>query len=148
MIRIFCITAILCLIQGPPAAGQTPRTPAEAVDAFHAALSADDVSAALSLLARDVVVYEYGVVDPTLEAYAFQHLPADIMMAERTSWTLQTRQVGGTGDLHYVLSTYRVTGISEDGAPLDYITMETIVLRRTGDQFRIVHLHWSTNLAG
>ena len=124
---------------------QGARIPAEAVDAFHAALRAKDTPGALSLLDRGLVVYEFGSVDPTVEAYAFSHLRFDMDMAAITRWKLESRRVGGEGNERWVLSTYRVTGTLPDGTPIDHLTLETAVLRRTGDLFRIVHLHWSTN---
>ena len=127
------------------AAAQGARTPADAVDAFHAALRNKDTAAALSLLDRGLVVYEFGVVDPTVEAYALQHLRFDIDVAAATRWALESRRVGGEGNERWVLSSYRVTGAQADGTPIDQITLETAILRRAGDSFRIVHLHWSTN---
>jgi hypothetical protein len=38
-----------------------------------------------------------------------------------------------------------VTGAQADGTPIDQTTLETVILRRTGDLFRIAHLHWSTS---
>ena len=118
------------------ALGQGARLPAEVVDAFHAALS---------LLDRGLVVYEFGLVDPTVEAYALRHLPFDMDVAVATQWQLDARHVGGTGDERWVLSTYRVTGKQSDGTPIDQTTLETAILRRSGGAFRIVHLHWSTS---
>jgi ketosteroid isomerase-like protein len=127
------------------AAPQGARIPADAVDAFHAALRAKNTAGALSLLDRGLVVFEFGTVDPTVEAYAFQHLPFDMDVAAATQWKLETRRVGGEGNERWVLSTYRVTGTQRDGTPIDLTTLETVILRRTGDLFRIVHFHWSTN---
>ena len=127
------------------ALSQGARIPADAVDAFHAALRNKDTAGALSLLDRGLVVFEFGVVDPTVEAYALQHLRFDIDMAAATQWKLETRRVGGEGNERWVLSTYRVTGTQSDGMPIDQVTLETVILRRTGDLFRIAHLHWSTN---
>jgi ketosteroid isomerase-like protein len=127
------------------AAAQTPRIPAETVDAFHAALRNKDTAAALSLLDRGLVVYEFGLVDPTAEAYAFNHLPFDMDAAVATQWKLESRHVGGSGDERWVLSTYRVTGKQSDGTAIDQTTLETAILRRSGGVFRIVHLHWSTS---
>ena len=124
---------------------QGTRLPADAVDAFHAALRNKDTAAALSLLDRGLVVFEFGVVDPTAEAYAFTHLPQDIDVAAATQWKLETRRVGGEGNERWVLSTYHVTGTQSDGTPIDHMTLETAIVRRSGDAFRIVHLHWSTN---
>jgi ketosteroid isomerase-like protein len=124
---------------------QGERIPADAVDAFHAALKKKDTAAALSLLDRGLVVFEFGVIDPTVEAYAFQHLPFDIDVAAASAWTIESRRVGGEGDERWVLTSYHVTGKQADGSAIDQITLETMILRRTSGLFRIVHMHWSTN---
>ena len=133
------------LVGIPLAAAQSARIPTEAVDSFHAALRAKNTAGALSLLDRGLVVFEFGTIDPTVEAYAFQHLPFDMDVAAATKWTLESRRVGGEGNERWVLSTYRVTGAERDGTPIDMTTLETAILRRSGDGFRIVHFHWSTN---
>ena len=124
---------------------QGQRIPADAVDAFHQALRNKDTAAALSLLDRELVVFEFGVVDPTAEVYAFQHLPFDIDAAAASTWNIENRRVGGEGDVRWVLTTYHVTGRRGDGSPVDLMTLETMILRRTSGLFRIVHMHWSTN---
>jgi len=137
--------SLLLIAHASSAAAQGARLPADAVDAFHAALRAKNTAGALSLLDRGLVVFEFGTVDPTVEAYALQHLPFDMDIAAATQWTLETRRVGGEGNERWVLSTYRVTGTQRDGTPIDLTTLETVILRRTGELFRIVHFHWSTN---
>ena len=124
---------------------QGGRTPAEVVDAFHAALRNKDTAGALSLLDRGLVVFEFGTADPTVEAYAFRHLPFDMDVAVATRWKLETRKVGGEGSERWVLSTYRVTGRLANGIPIDLTMLETVLLRRSGEAFRIVHFHWSTS---
>src|ERR1700712_1875807 len=78
------------------------KLPADAVDGFHAALKRKDTGAALSYLDRSLVVFEFGVVDPTVEAYAFSHLLGDIDMAAFSDWTLQARHIGGIGNERWV----------------------------------------------
>ena len=124
---------------------QTAKLPADAVDGFRAALKRKDTGGALSYLDRSLVVFEFGVTDPTVEAYALSHLPGDIDMAAVSDWTLQARRVGGSGNERWVLSTYHVTGKLPDGKPIDQIVQETAIVRRVGDRFRIVHLHWSSD---
>jgi len=85
----------------------------------------------LSLLDRGLVVFEFGATDPTVEAYAFQHLRFDIDMAVATQWKLESRHVGGEGNERWVLSSYRVTGKQSDGTPIDQTTQETAILHRT-----------------
>ena len=146
MKRVAVLALLLSLIACPvTAAAQGARTPADTVDAFHAALRAKNTAGALSLLDRGLVVFEFGAVDPTVEAYAFQHLPFDMDVAAATQWKLEMRRVGGEGNERWVLSTYRVTGKQRDGTAIDLTTLETVILRRAGDLFRIVHFHWSTN---
>ncbi len=43
------------------------------------------------------------------------------------------------------MTTYRVTGTDKQGQAIDNRTLETALLRRAADAFRIVHIHWSTN---
>ena len=87
-----------------PSWAQGARIPADAVDTFHAALKKKDTAAALSLLDRGLVVFEFGVVDPTVEAYAFRHLPFDIDVAAVSDWRVESRRVGGEGDERWVLN--------------------------------------------
>ena len=127
---------------------QGERTPSDVVDAFHKALRNLDTASALSLLDRGVVVYEFGLVDPKVEAYGLRHMPHDMDLARATTWKLETRRTGGEGNERYVLSTYRVTGKTVDSRPVDHTTLETVLLRRSGANFRIVHIHWSTSDGG
>lgn len=126
------------------AVAQEVQRPADAVDAFHAAMRSKDRSGALSMLERSLVVFESGSVDAGAEAYGAHHLPRDMAFAAATTWKLLTRSSGSDGGLHWVLSTYRVTGQGSDGAPIDQTMLETAILRRTAASLRIVHLHWST----
>lgn len=141
----------LTLVAGLALAGttwaQTAMLPADAVDGFRAALKRKDTGAALAFLDRSLVVFEFGVSDPTIEAYALSHLPGDIDMAAVSDWSLQSRRVGGSGNERWVLSSYHVTGTLPDGKPIDQVMQETAIVRRVGDSFRIVHLHWSSDKA-
>lgn len=125
--------------------GQVGKLPADAVDGFHAALKRKDTAGALSHLDRALVVFEFGTTDPSVEAYALSHLPGDMDMAAIADWTLQARRVGGSGNERWVLSTYRISGKRPDGEAIDQVMLETAIVRRVGESFRIVHLHWSSD---
>lgn len=137
--------AAFLLVVSSSLLAQDTRTPSEVVDDFHKALRNLDTAGALSLLDRGLVVYEFGIVDPTVESYGLRHLPHDMDQARATSWKLETRRTGGEGNDRWVLSTYRVTGKTVDSRPIDHTTLETVILRRSGASFRIVHVHWSTS---
>ena len=141
---------LLCaasLVLAGTACAQTAKLPADAVDGFRAALKRKDTGGALSYLDRSLVVFEFGVADPTVEAYALSHLPGDIDMAAVSDWNLQARRVGGSGNERWVLSTYHVTGKLPDGKAIDQTMQETAIVRLVGESFRIVHLHWSSDKA-
>jgi hypothetical protein len=110
-------------------------------------LKRKDTAGALSHLDRALVVFEFGSADTNAEAYAIRHLMQDIDMAAIATWELRSRRVGGDGNDRWVLSSYRVTGTRPDGKPIDHTTMETAIVRRVGETFRIVHLHWSSDSA-
>lgn len=143
--RRLVLAAILAVTLAQPARAQEARTPTDTVDAFHRALTLANTAGALSLLARDLIVFEFGVADATLEQYAFAHMPFDMNIAAATQWKVETRRQGGGGDDWWVVTTYRVTGTDKQGQPIDNTTLETVLLRRTAGAFRIVHIHWSTN---
>jgi ketosteroid isomerase-like protein len=143
--RTVAFLLLTALLLAGPARAQEARLPTEIVDNFHRALKAGDTGRVLSMMDRELIVFEYGVADLKLEAYAFAHLPMDMDQAVRTQWELQTRRMGGAGDERWVLSTYHVTGPAGANTPaIDQTTAETVILRRIGDGFRIAHVHWST----
>ncbi|MFO1184888.1 MAG: nuclear transport factor 2 family protein [Bauldia sp.] len=135
------VFAALAALPARLAAAQ--QIPSEIVDAFHKALAANNTRGALQLLSRDLVVFEFGAMDATLQAYAFAHLPADMTMAYGTEWELQLRRVGGSGDARWVISSYKVTGTAKDGTPINQTQLETVLLDRIGGEFKISHIHWS-----
>ena len=62
-----------------------------------------------------------------------------------------TRRTGATsGDLAWVASEGRTRGRYKDrdiDRDIDRITTETMILRRVGGVWRIVHVHWSSRAA-
>lgn len=119
---------------------------AAVVDAFHAALQRGDTEGAALLLSDDVVVFEGGGVERSKAEYADHHLPADAIFAASVSSRVSRRTGGGSGDLAWVASEGRTKG-TYDGKPLDRATSETMVLRRSGSSWKIVHIHWSSGKA-
>ena len=156
--RLTCaLAASLLLASGSPARpmpannktgqavqGVAPSTQAVAVvDAFHAALRKGDSRAAQSLLAADVLVFEAGAVQRGRQEYAALHLAADTAFAQAAPAKLVRRTAHAAGDIAWVATEGRTTGIYK-GKPLDRITAETMILRRIAGAWKIVHIHWSS----
>lgn len=118
-------------------------TPVGAVVAFHAALASGDTAAALELLAEDVQIFESGSVESSRTEYASHHLTSDAAFSAAVPRTLVSRSNGEDGTSAWVMSVETVTGTYRE-RPINSRSVETMLLRKIDDQWRIVHIHWSS----
>ena len=116
------------------------------VDAFHAALKRGDTIAAAALLANDALIFESGGVERSKAEYAAHHLPADAEFAQATSSMVTHRNGRSNGTLAWIASEGRTTGKFR-GKAINSASTETMLLRRSGPGWRIVHIHWSSAAA-
>lgn len=116
---------------------------AQVVDAFHAALGANDTAAALALLAPEVMIFEEGGAERSRDEYASHHLASDAAFAAATHAALTRRSGRADGDIAWITSEGRTTG-EFNGRAVDRLTTETMVLKRHADGWRIHHIHWSS----
>jgi ketosteroid isomerase-like protein len=119
------------------------RPAAAVVDAFHAALRRRDTKAALSHLAHNALIYEAGGIERGRQEYASHHLGADSAFAQAVPGTVARRAGEAVGNLAWIASEGRTTGTYK-GKAVDRVTTETMVLRRQGSSWKIVHIHWSS----
>jgi uncharacterized membrane protein/ketosteroid isomerase-like protein len=126
-----------------PAQRAAPETPEGVVDAFAEALRAGDEAALRRLLAPDVVIAESGGVERSLDEYASHHMPADMAFSAAVEFTLEQRDVIAGDDTATVISRSRAEGQFQNRAVHSRM-METMVLRRSGGRWRIIHIHWSS----
>lgn len=116
------------------------------VDAFHAALEHGETDAALALLADDVLIFEGGGAERSKAEYAEHHLAADAAFSAAVP-SVQYRRLARAGaDSAWVATESRTTG-TFNGRPIDSLSVETMVLRREADGWRISHIHWSSHAA-
>ena len=120
-----------------------PNTPEGVVDAYAAAVRAHDEAALRRLTAPDIVIAESGGVEQSFDEYAGHHMPADMEFTAAVQFTLEDRDVIMGEDAATVISRSQVHG-QFGGQNIHSRTMETMVLRRTDGQWRIVHIHWSS----
>ena len=120
---------------------------ATVVDAFHAALRSGDTEAALSHLAANALIYEAGGVENSRQEYASHHLGADSAFAKAVPGEITRRAGEAIGNITWIATEGRAIGIYKD-KPVDRVTTETMVLRRQGSAWKIVHIHWSSAAGG
>ncbi len=115
----------------------------DTVDAFHTALAAGDTKQALALLADDVLIYEGGGAETSKAEYAAHHLEADMAFSKGVKQSVVAHDAEVQGDVAWVMNQGQTTGTYKDKA-IDSASTETMVLRRNNEQWKIVHIHWSS----
>ncbi len=136
------LSAVLGAFAVAPASAQSDAAVVAVVDAYHTALATGDSASALALLADDVVILESGGVEDKAH-YRSGHLAGDMRFAAAVPRERGEISVRIVGDIAWAWSTNVAQGrmgereVNSQGA-------ELMVLRRTGDDWRIVAIHWSS----
>ena len=117
------------------------------VERFSAALATGQIEKAAADLDPDVIVLESGGVEQSRDEYLGGHAKADAAFLKDARVTLRHRRAQASGDLAWVASESEIR-VLKDSDPLTIDSTETMVLRRTGDDWKIVHIHWSSRRAG
>ncbi len=131
----------------PDAQAGAGLVPTEVVDAFHAALANGDRAGVIRQLATDLTIYEQGFVERGRDAYAQGSMPNDITFASLVKRQVLQRDAWEDGNVAWVLTLSSVTGDFGD-QKLSLVNTETLVLRRTGQGWKIVHIHRSAHPRG
>jgi ketosteroid isomerase-like protein len=121
----------------------SPESPEAAVDAFHHALKGGDRETALALLATGVVIFESGGAEMSRDEYASHHLGSDMKFSAAVDTEIIDRHSGWSGESAWVLTRSRTRGTYGD-REIDSRSTETMILAKTEDSWRIVHIHWSS----
>ena len=145
--------AALLVLAAPAAAAHEPFPPeavpaaaeaaAATVDAFHAALRRGDTAAASALLTDDALIFEEGRAERSKAEYARQHLGAAAAFSRAVPGTRTRRRGDAAGDFAWIATEGRSKGRYR-GNEVNRVTDETMVLRRVGETWKIVHIHWSS----
>ena len=115
---------------------------AQTVIDFHKAINSGDAEKVKALLAAAVLIYEGGGVESSAEEYASHHLSADIEFLSNMNITSLEHRIEGTSDMAVSVSRSQLKGSYKDKS-IDMKTMETIVLKKFGEHWKIIHIHWS-----
>lgn len=112
------------------------------VESFHKALAAGDSAAIIAMLAPDLVVMEAGRAE-NLTEFRKNHLPADIAYARAVPSVRAPATVTVEGDVAWVSTTSTTQGTFRDRA-VNSAGAELMVLARTGKEWKITAIHWSS----
>jgi len=112
-------------------------------DGFHLAIIKADRTAAKSVLAADVQIFESGFVERSRDEYLSHHFEADAKFAKTVARKVIKHSEQVAGNMALILEETESNG-SYQGQPLKLIGIETAVLRLNGGNWQIVHIHWSS----
>lgn len=138
---LFC--AITAAAAGPPGQIPTADTMQGAAQRFLIALAQGNREVALEVLDERVTIFENGRAELSREEYAREHLAKDSEFLQSTKHSHLGHEVMDFGDHGVFLTRYRQTG-ERDGKAFAVLGATTMVLERTADGWRIVHIHWSS----
>lgn len=133
----------------PQAAAAPSDVPAAAepavavVERFGKALAAADFKTVESLLDTDVLILETGGAERSRQEYLGHHAISDAQFLKGTHSQLQQRRARISGDLAWIGSESELHA-TKDGRSLTLLSTETMVLKKTDGDWRIVHIHWSS----
>jgi ketosteroid isomerase-like protein/mono/diheme cytochrome c family protein len=129
-------------------APNTAAAPAVAVvEQFSSALKAGDLKRAGRFLADDVVILESGGAERSRAEYLGGHAEHDAAFLKGAEIHVTRRTARAEGPLAWV-ATESELHATDNGKTLTLLSTETMLLKKTGDGWRIVHIHWSSRPKG
>lgn len=120
--------------------------PKDALAAFYSALASGDKAKATELLAPDVTIYESGYVERSRADYAGHHLPGDMVFAKTSTRTVLRQSQRIDGNLAVIWAETE-TKAKVKGKDTKIFGTETALLQKIGEDWQIVHVHWSSRKA-
>ncbi len=124
-------------------AAQPAGGPVEVVESFHAALASGDSATALGLMLEVAVIFEAGGAEMSRQEYRNHHLAADIEFSMAVDRVVTDQRVDAGDDVAWVLTRSATAGTFRDQS-VDAVGVETMILVRTEEGWRISHIHWSS----
>lgn len=116
------------------------------VDAFSAAIKAVKIDEAAKLLDPQVLILESGSSERSRDEYLREHAIADAAFMQTAQQQLRYRQAQVEGNLAWV-GTESILQRMQEGKTITLLSTETMVLKKTAQGWKIVHIHWSSRPA-
>jgi hypothetical protein len=117
--------------------------PVAAVERFSAAIGTGDLTKAGAELDANVVILESGGAEHSSAEYLAGHAKADADFLKTAHVMLKNRIAVANADIAWVTSESEIHTMREDKM-LTILSTETMVLKKVGMAWKIVHIHWSS----
>jgi len=119
----------------------------EIVDQFGKALASGDLKTVGDLLDPAVLILESGGAERSRDEYLGHHAIADAAFLKGAHQQIKRRIARISGETTWV-GTESELHATKDGKATTTLSTETMVLNRTPQGWRIVHIHWSSRTKG
>jgi ketosteroid isomerase-like protein len=114
---------------------------AAAAKAFQTAMDTGDAPTVMRYIADDALMMEGGTIENRMQ-YEKDHLPADLEFAKGMTAKRMPVKQDVRGDVAWIRTSTEFSGTFE-GKPLALLGLETMVMTREPDGWKIRALHWS-----
>ena len=114
---------------------------AAAVKEFQTAMDTGDGPTVMRYIHEDALMMEGGTIEDRMQ-YEKNHLPADLEFAKGMKAKRMPVRQTVNGDVAWVRTSTEFSGTYE-GKPLALLSLETMVLTRETDGWKVRALHWS-----
>ena len=139
LLLLFCGLLAACAPAAPPANDEAGV--AAAAKAFQTAMDTGDAPTVMRYIADDALMMEGGTIENRMQ-YEQNHLPADLEFAKGMKAARMPVQQTVRGDVAWVRTSTEFRGTFE-GKPLALLSLETMVMTREPEGWKIKALHWS-----
>jgi ketosteroid isomerase-like protein len=114
------------------------------VDAFSEAIRTNHLDLARDQLDPQVLILESGGAEHGRDEYMAGHAVEDAAFMGNATVQIRHRRARAEGDFAWVATESTLQAIDE-GKPLSLSSTETMLLKRTAQGWKIVHVHWSSH---
>jgi ketosteroid isomerase-like protein len=114
---------------------------AAAVKEFQTAMDTGDAATVMRYIADDALMMEGGTIENRMQ-YETDHLPLDLDFAKGMTAKRMPVKQDVRGDVAWVRTSTEFSGTFQE-QPLSLLGLETMVLTREPEGWRIRALHWS-----
>ena len=116
------------------------------VNAFSAAIKSAKLDEAGAQLDPKVLILESGSSERSRDDYLHEHAIEDAAFMQSTQQQLRYRQAQAEGNVAWV-GTESILQTVKDKKTILLLSTETMVLKKTTQGWKIVHIHWSSRPA-
>ena len=122
-----------------PAAGDAVKV----VDAFSTAIKSVKLDVAKNMLDPKVLILESGGSERNRDDYMGGHAIADANFLQNAKIQLRYRQAQAEGNFAWVATESEIQA-TEQGKKIRLLSTETMLLKKTPQGWKIIHIHWSS----